>query len=262
MFVTMKQQKQINGAISDKICFEDDSISIRRENYAEESSNMPLHSHDYLTISIMISGNLVEYNDDVLAKAGTGSIFIKPSGTQHGDIFGENTSLISMRIYDPKYYGLHFDTWDLIPQSMGFPYFFKLIKEQSKKDYFDEFKAYLIKHRNQQKQKRAAPEWIQQVREILFEHYHEPLQIAQLAKEVGKHPVHLARTFKKYYGTDIKALQTCLKARHALEEMSCTNKNLTQIAYEHGFADQSHFSREFKKLTDFSPRQAKSMFQV
>jgi len=35
---------------------------------------------------------------------------------------------------------------------------------------------------------------------------------------------------------------------------SCRHTSLTGIAYECGYYDQSHFIREFKQLTNFTPR--------
>ena len=256
----MNPEENINGSITDKICYQDDSLSIRRESYEKARSNMPLHLHDYLTISILISGNLVEYNEQDFAGATTGSIFIKPPGSIHGDLFTDKTSIISIRVYDYKYYGLDFDRWDVIAPGIGFPYFFRLINTRNKKAFFDEFKGFLTKGVERRQQKQHAPEWLQEVKSILLSSFQESPKISHLAMEARKHPVHLARSFKKFYGLDIKTYQTLLKARHALEEMSHGQKNLTQIAYESGFADQSHFSREFKKLTHFSPRQARSMF--
>jgi AraC-like DNA-binding protein len=72
------------------------------------------------------------------------------------------------------------------------------------------------------------------------------IHVSELARECGLSTRHLLRLFKDYLGTSPKALVRNMrfqKARDSLFENP--DQSLTQLAYECGFADQSHFIRDF-----------------
>src|SRR5215472_17543058 len=50
---------------------------------------------------------------------------------------------------------------------------------------------------------RQRPQWLEKVREILNAHFSDPLQMCDLANEVGVHPAHVSRQFRKYFGQTI-----------------------------------------------------------
>src|SRR5579871_5027461 len=49
----------------------------------------------------------------------------------------------------------------------------------------------------------AAPVWLRRVRELLRERFREHLSPADIAAEVGTHPVHLAAVFRKHLGCSV-----------------------------------------------------------
>jgi AraC-like DNA-binding protein len=183
-----------------------------------------------------------------------GSILIKPSGLIHGDIFTENCTFLSLKIYDWDYYRFDFKNWEIIQQKTLLKNFLNIITSKNKKESLNQLKSNIALITNKADINKTIPDKIKHIRTLIDSHFSETLQIKQLAKEVNMHPVHLGRTFKTYYKIDIKAYQQQLRTHYAVSEMVAQNKNLTQIAYDTGYADQSHFSREFKKSTNFSPK--------
>lgn len=80
------------------------------------------------------------------------------------------------------------------------------------------------------------------------------LHIDELTEQVYISPRQLQRAFREQYGLTPKqymrlarlnAVQRYLQGREQV--------NLTEVAYRHGFADQSHFIREFRRFTGRSP---------
>ena len=100
---------------------------------------------------------------------------------------------------------------------------------------------------------RRPPKWLNVTREVLHAHFAEPLRLEKIAETVGIHPVHLARQFRKHYGCTIGDYVRQLRVNYASAELSTSNKSLAEIASDAGFADQSHFSRFFKRLTHMTP---------
>jgi AraC-like DNA-binding protein len=52
-----------------------------------------------------------------------------------------------------------------------------------------------------------------------------------------------------------------LRVRLACHALVYGNKPLAQVAADHGFCDQSHFTREFHRQTGVTPRQYRERFR-
>jgi len=102
--------------------------------------------------------------------------------------------------------------------------------------------------------RRSSP-WLARVRVEIANRYVEPLTLAQLSASVGVHPVHLARAFRKEYGTSVGDHVRALRVSYAQQLLRNRSLNLSDIALQAGFADQSHFNRLFKRSTGLTPRQ-------
>jgi AraC family transcriptional regulator len=95
--------------------------------------------------------------------------------------------------------------------------------------------------------------WLMQADELLRERFCERVTITQLASEVGVHPVHLARQFRRFHGCTIGEYVRRLRIERACRQLQNSNHSLATISYEAGFSDQSHFSRTFKRLIGMTP---------
>ena len=100
---------------------------------------------------------------------------------------------------------------------------------------------------------RRFPQWLEKVRNILEQRFAEPCKLSEIAAEVGVHPVHLAREFRKHYGTSVGEYLRRVRIEYACRELMGSNAAVTNIAFAAGFADQSHFSRTFKRLCGTTP---------
>ncbi|HXI14462.1 MAG TPA: helix-turn-helix transcriptional regulator [Thermoanaerobaculia bacterium] len=80
----------------------------------------------------------------------------------------------------------------------------------------------------------------------------QQISLASVAREVGVHPVHLARQFRKHYGVSVGERVRFLRVERA-KELIAAGMSLPGVALEMGFADQSHFTRTFMKLAGMSP---------
>jgi len=98
----------------------------------------------------------------------------------------------------------------------------------------------------------AVPLWLQVAMAFIEQHFAEPLPLAAVAKKVGVHPVHLARTFRRVHNTTFAAHVRQLRIEFARSELA-GSAALSDIACAAGFCDQSHFSRCFKQYTGLTP---------
>lgn len=101
---------------------------------------------------------------------------------------------------------------------------------------------------------RGGP-WLAQARDIVHAEFTEPLGLADLAARVEVHPVTLARAFRRAYGAPVGEYLRRLRLDWASDRLLSTDEPLASIAARAGFADQSHFSRVFRRATGITPRQ-------
>lgn len=111
----------------------------------------------------------------------------------------------------------------------------------------------LLEGRSVTKSGCRSPQWLERVRNILEQRFAEPFKLSDIAAEVGVHPVHLAREFRKHYGSSVGEYLRKVRIEYACRELMGSNAAVTNIAFAAGFADQSHFSRTFKRLCGTTP---------
>ena len=108
----------------------------------------------------------------------------------------------------------------------------------------------------------AAPPWLCEVTEFLREQFADSHSLAELAQLAGVHAVHLARAFRKFHQCTVGDYVRRLRVEFASQQLSRTDTPLTDIALMAGFADQSHFSRTFKRATGLLPTQFRAAFRT
>jgi AraC family transcriptional regulator len=91
------------------------------------------------------------------------------------------------------------------------------------------------------------------VREMIVQDLSSPPSLSQIAREIGLHPSHLARAFRARYGESIGEYGRRLRLEWSAQRLVRSDEALASIAARAGFADQSHFTREFKRRFGVTP---------
>ncbi len=99
----------------------------------------------------------------------------------------------------------------------------------------------------------SGPPWLARAREVLHDDPAARVGLGSLAREVGVHPVTLARAFRRAHGCSVGEYLRRLRIVQAAHRLEDSDFSLAEIAVGAGFADQSHFSNVFKHQTGFSP---------
>jgi AraC-like DNA-binding protein len=103
---------------------------------------------------------------------------------------------------------------------------------------------------------RGAPDgrdWLDHVRDAIEKRFDRPLGIRALAAEVGVHPAHLSRAFHRRFGAPVLSYVRATRVRAAREMLRASDRPLADVAALTGFADQSHLTRVFKRVTGVTP---------
>jgi len=99
---------------------------------------------------------------------------------------------------------------------------------------------------------------LKKIENYILQNIQESISIEEIAKSVGYSSAHINRLFKKEFGLTLHAFLIDKRIGKAKELIAQNQQaTLTQIAYEAGFYDQSHFIRNFKKAYSLSPREYK-----
>ena len=98
-----------------------------------------------------------------------------------------------------------------------------------------------------------APDWMTRVEEYLRAHYADAIHLDDVAEVAGVHASHLNRTFRAHRGRSIGEQIRRLRVENAARSLADSDAPIAQIALAAGFADQSHFSRVFSRITGMSP---------
>lgn len=106
------------------------------------------------------------------------------------------------------------------------------------------------------------PGWIDRAVEMIQDNFPRRLTLARIADEVGVHPVHLAQSFRRFQGCTIGDYLRQIRIDYACRELVRSNTSFIDLAIAAGFADQSHFSRTFKRATGVLPSQYRANARV
>lgn len=104
-----------------------------------------------------------------------------------------------------------------------------------------------------------AAGWIARVAERIRETPGASPSIAELARDAGIHPVHLARTFRKRYGMSLGTFARRARVDYAAELIARGGVPLSSVAGLAGFADQAHLTRVFRARTGLTPGQFRTL---
>ncbi len=93
---------------------------------------------------------------------------------------------------------------------------------------------------------------VKRVREYIEAYYNLDISIKELSKITGLSRFHMIRVFKKEVGIPPHAYLTQIRVKHAKVKLT-KGSSIADTAIDTGFADQSHLTRHFKRITGITP---------
>jgi AraC family transcriptional regulator len=227
----------------------------------------PAHSHQNTSINLVLQGALTESCEGRSLTITAGTVFFIPAGQGHANcILGAGARCFEMRL-DPRW----LQRLEGCSSALDAPAYFpggplsglalRLCHEARQTDaasalVMEGLALELlgeIARRRAPAPGRRPPRWLQQARELLRERFADNLTLEEIAGAVGVHPVHLASVFREQYGCTVGDTVRRLRVEYACRAVAHSRTSLAEIALDAGFANQSHFTRVFKRLTSITP---------
>ena len=106
----------------------------------------------------------------------------------------------------------------------------------------------------------SNPPWLDRALELLHQSFRQSLTLEEIAAQVGIHPIHLSRVFRKRHGCTMAEFMNRLRVQFACRLLADGWADLAKVAADAGFADQSHLGRVFKSCTGQTPSRFRSFF--
>ncbi len=105
----------------------------------------------------------------------------------------------------------------------------------------------------------ASPH-VERARDCIMDQLAEPLSLGELASSSGLSRYQLIRHFKHHYGQTPHAYQIDQRINRA-KQLLKRGERIAEVALQLGFADQSHFQRQFKQRLATTPRHYQQCLQ-
>ena len=102
---------------------------------------------------------------------------------------------------------------------------------------------------------RSDVEKIHFAKELLEKDLQDPPTLAELARLCGLNEFKLKKGFKEVFGATVFGHFNTLRLQRALLLLRNTDRSVTEIAYETGYAHPQHFHRAFKRQFGVAPGQ-------
>jgi AraC family transcriptional regulator len=240
-------KRELGGAIFTDVCH-------------ETPRRLPKHSHQLPFFGMLLGGSYREHYVHEERFFGPFTIMFRPAGVPHQDEIGpQGVKFFEIEIlpeWQRQMEGLEnpcedFGGGKLLWLAM------KLFRETrgecdglSVESLLAELLGVVAPSRETAKD---APSWLARVKDKLESEFCERLTLDELSEEADVHPVHLSRVFRRCTREGIGDYMHRLRVRAACEQMLKPDTSLTEVALEKGFADQSHFTRVFRRVTGMSP---------
>ena len=101
-------------------------------------------------------------------------------------------------------------------------------------------------------EKRSAA-WLGRATAFVHDNFTITFNLDEVAEAAGVHPAHLSRVFRQRMGCTVGEYVRRLRFEFACRQVLTTKRPLCEVAYEAGFADQSHFNRTFRTRLGVTP---------
>lgn len=86
------------------------------------------------------------------------------------------------------------------------------------------------------------------------------VNMKQLAVETGYTDRYIRKKFEEYIGFAPKQFGQIVRFQHSVRELLNNQSHLIDLIDEHGFYDEAHFYKDFKKLATLTPKQYKEIY--
>ena len=224
------------------------------------------HYHDRPNLGVMLAGSFDLAFGPRHFDCDPGTLFLEPAGETHCNCMGCAGAWVLALQPDPG----HSDLDQLVerifrePSSARHPHArhigLQISREAECPDEFSglmvqslAFELLAVAGRALRRPTRNGSVAVARIEAVLRESRPDRLTLADMAREAGVHPAHLARSFRQRFGCSLGRFLLERRLEWAAARLAQNDEPISRIALEAGFADQSHFTRRFRAWSGLTP---------
>lgn len=248
--------------------FDVDGVVISEIEYHQKVSE-GWHYHQNKHLTLIVKGGNTERRQRAEIPLGPGALIVYNSGELHRNL---NTLYPSQNI-NIEIEDCFFAAYSLAPSLFeDLPAEHPVLKLSTLKAYWEcisnEAPSVATVHailldllclRRSEKAPDAQSRWVRLLKEVIHDRWNETLSLKELAAIAGVHPVTISKNFRKHFSCSLGEYMRQVKIEQSLRLIKQAHLSLTDIALQCGFADQSHFTRTFKAIVGFLPKEFKKL---
>lgn len=241
-------------------------------------ARLPLHAHDSLYFCLVLKGSYEEFDSRHQRLCRPAMLVFHPAGVAHANRFGKEGGACFNLEFGAEWMnriGAAASTLDapaafadaatagLAARLRGEFHLMDNVSALAIESLALEIIVAAARHREFRTSNQRPPRpWLKRAEELIRSRFAESLTLGEIAAAIDRHPVHLARQFRRHHGCTIGDYVRRLRLESACHRLRATDETLVMIALACGFSGQPHLSTFVKRATGLSPTEYRETFRA
>jgi AraC-like DNA-binding protein len=250
-------------------------IRLQKTAYRVNSVSSP-HSHENARFVFVLQGNFTEKYEQKKRECRSLTMIVRPPLEKHAEnYYGNGIVCLSVDIQPVwmerlRQYDVNLDySADFYNPNLS-ALILKLNNEFDAEDAASALaiEALLLEIAVEASRRKTAvttygkvPRWLLTAKDFIHAEFADNLTIDEIAAVACIHPVHLSRIFRRHFHCTIAEYIRRLRVESACNALTKSNESIIDIAAACGFSDQSHFSKNFKRIMNVTPAEYRNFMR-
>jgi AraC family transcriptional regulator len=253
--------------LAEKFQLRSENAAIHTSTHLKTGNSDLLHYHDEPHMALILNGGLIDKRSGRETERFPGGTMFFATGEPHQMITETFPTKYVTLVFAPNFFErnrvVESDVKQAVENSAQAKFdLLKIYKEVSTPDEFSELSVETLLLGlicEKAKTGRARPAWIDKVVEVLNDNWDKDISLKDLSFAAGVHPKTISKYFPRHLDCTLGQYRRRLKIERSLPLIKTRGLSLTEVAYRCNFFDQSHFTRTFREVTGFLPKQFQTL---